>query len=200
MILGQATQTGTYFRGQINDVRMYNRVLSDNEIAQLSGKGYTVTSSAGTGGTITPSGSIAIGAGSSISFSIRANSGYRIADVRTDNVSRGAVSSYEFRDISGDHTITATFQRIAFSISAVAGTGGKIDPEGKITADYGSKRVFTIKPGNGNRISDVIVDNVSAGPVSEYTFDNITSDHSISATFAPLYIQYREQCRTGRYY
>ena len=64
LILGQATQTGTYFRGQINDVRMYNRVLSDNEIAQLSGKGYTVTSSAGTGGTITPSGSVAVGAGS----------------------------------------------------------------------------------------------------------------------------------------
>ena len=121
-----------------------------------------------------------------ISFSISANSGYRIADVRTDNVSRGAVSSFEFRDISSDHTITATFQRIAFSISAVAGTGGKIDPEGKFTADFGSKRVFKIKPANGNKISDVIVDNVSAGPVSEYTFDNITSDHNISATFTPL--------------
>ena len=186
LILGQATQTGTYFRGQINDVMMYNRVLSDNEIAQLSGKGYTVTSSAGTGGTISPSGSIAIGAGSNVSFSIRANSGYRIADVRTDNVSRGGVSSYEFRDISGDHTITATFQRIAFSISAVAGTGGKIEPEGKITADYGSKRIFNFKPGNGYKISDVMVDNVSVGPVSEYTFDNITSDHTVSAIFTPI--------------
>ena len=185
-ILGQATQTGTYFKGQINDVRMYNRVLSDNEIAQLSGKGYTVTSSAGTGGTITPSGSIAISAGSTISFSIRPNSGYRIAEVRTDNISRGAISSYEFRDISGDHTITATFQRIAFSISAVAGTGGKIEPEGKISADYGTKRLFAVKPANGYKISDVIVDNVSAGPVPIYEFVNVTMDHSISATFVQL--------------
>jgi hypothetical protein len=186
LILGQATQTGTYFRGQINNVRMYNRVLSDNEVAQLSGKGYAITSSAGTGGTITPSGSIAIGAGSAISFSIRANSGYRIADVRTDNVSRGAVSSYEFRDISGDHIITATFQRIAFSISAEAGNGGHINPEGKINVNNGSKQTFSIKPDNGYMISDVKVDNTSAGPVSEYTYNNITSDHTISATFRPL--------------
>ena len=98
------------------------------------------------------------------------------------------VSSYEFRDISGDHTIAVTFQRITFSISAAAGTGGKIDPEGKITADYGSKRIFNVKPGNGYKISDVMVDNVSAGPVSEYIFDNITSDHTISATFTPDFI------------
>jgi hypothetical protein len=185
-ILGQATQTGTYFKGQINDVRMYNRVLTDSEIAQLSGKGYTVTSSAGAGGTITPSGSIAIIAGSSISFSIRPNSGYRIADVRTDNTSRGAITSYEFRDISGDHAITASFQRIAFTISAGAGTGGKIEPDGKISADYGSKRLFAVKPDKGYIISDVLVDNVSVGHVSEYVFENITVDHSISATFVPL--------------
>ncbi len=186
LILGQATRTGTYFRGQINDVKMYNRVLSDNEIAQLSGKGYVVTSSAGTGGTITPSGAVAISPGSAVSCSIRASSGYEIADVRVDNVSVGDLSSYEFTNISGDHRITAAFNRITFSISAEAGTGGDIDPKGKITTDYGSKRGFTIKPGNGYKISDVRIDNISQGPLSEYTFNNITSDHKISATFTSL--------------
>ena len=78
-VLGQATETDKDFDGQICDVRIYNRALSDNEIAQLSGKGYTVTSTAGTGGTITPSGSIAVSAGAGISFSIMPSPGYRIS-------------------------------------------------------------------------------------------------------------------------
>jgi hypothetical protein len=186
LVLGQATQTGTYFKGQINDLRMYNRILSDNEIALLSGKGYTVTASAGTGGTITPSGSIAVSAGSDVSFNIAAGSGYEIADVRIDNVSVGAVSSYKFTNITGDHRITAVFRRLKFSITSLAGTGGSIDPNGKITVDYGSKRIFTINPASGYKISDIRVDNVSKGQLSEYTFDNILSDHNISATFTRL--------------
>jgi hypothetical protein len=185
-ILGQATQTGTYFKGQINDVRMYNRVLSDNEISQLSGRGYTVNSSAGEGGTISPSGLNALSPGSDISFSIKANSGYQIADVKVDNASVGAVSSYKFTNVSGDHIITATFQRITFLISAEAGTGGSIDPEGEINTSIGSKQTFSISPDNGYQISDVRVDNVSIGPVSAYTFNNITSNHKISAAFTQL--------------
>jgi len=186
LILGQAIQTGSYFRGQISDVRMYNRVLSDNEIAQISGKGYTLTSSAGTGGTISPSGSIAVGTGSDFSFNIRANSGYRIADVRVDNVSVGAVTSYSFSNISNDHSISASFQRTTFSISAQAEAGGNIDPEGEISVNYGSNHSFSVEPEPGYQISDVRVDNVSVGAVSEYFFNNITTSHTISALFTPI--------------
>lgn len=186
LLLGQATVTGTCFKGQINDVRMYNRILSDNEIAQLSGKGYTINSSAGTGGTITPSGTLTVSAGSDISFSISASSGYQISDVNVDDASVGAVSSYKFTYISENHKISVSFRRIAYSISAEASTGGTISPAGTITANNGSKQTFTIKPENGYKISDVKVDKVSVGPVSEYTFSNVTSGHSISASFIPI--------------
>jgi hypothetical protein len=186
MVIGLATITGSCFKGQMNDVRMYNRILSDSEIAQLSGKGYTINSSAGSGGTITPSGDLTVSAGSDISFSISPGSGYQISDVTVDNSSVGAVSSYKFTYVSDNHKISASFRRISYSITAEAGTGGTISPEGTITANNGSKQTFTIKPENGYKISDVRVDKVSVGPVSEYTFSNINSSHSISATFVPI--------------
>lgn len=70
---------------------------------------YTITASAGTGGSISPSGSISVDAGKSQSFTISAKSGYRIADVKVDGKSVGAVSTYTIADIAENHTIEASF-------------------------------------------------------------------------------------------
>ena len=48
---------------------------------------YTITASAGTGGTITPSGAVSVFDGSSQSFTVMADSGYEIADVKVDGAS-----------------------------------------------------------------------------------------------------------------
>jgi len=184
LILGQSILTTNYFRGQINDVRMYNRALSGYEIAQLSGINYTVNSSAGEGGSITPSGSIAVSAGSDISFSIRANPGYGIDDVIVDNIPQGAITLFELDNISDNHTIRATFHPLTLPITAEAGPGGSIVPEGTINVVYGSELAFTIIPDNGYHISDVKVDGTSIGRVSDYTLSNITTDHSLTAEFS----------------
>ena len=145
-VLGQATRTDEYFMGQINNVRFYNRALSDSEISQLSGMGYTINSSAGSGGSITPEGSIAVRAGSEISFSIKANTGYEIADVKVDNSSVGKVSSYTLSNISENHRIEATFLRTTYAIDVVAGSGGSINPGKKVNVNYGGEQTFSIKP------------------------------------------------------
>ncbi|MDD5093567.1 MAG: PKD domain-containing protein [Dehalococcoidia bacterium] len=74
-----------------------------------AGKGYTIDASAGIGGTITPSGTIKVGSGGSQSFTIAADTGYRIVDVLVDGGSVGAQSSYTFSDVQADHTIAASF-------------------------------------------------------------------------------------------
>ena len=197
-ILGQATMTSSYFRGQINNVSFYNRALSDNEIAQLSGtRSYIITSSAGTGGTITPSGSVSVRSGSSSSFNIRANQGYEIADVKIDNSSAGAVSSYTFSNITANHKIAASFRPLSYSITAEAGSGGKISPAGAITVNYGAKQTFSINADVGFRIAEVKIDNVSVGSVSEYTFDDITSSHTIKASFTPIIFNIRSDAGPG---
>ena len=72
---------------------------------------YVISSSAGSGGTITPSGHSLISAGSSKQYAISPSSGYRIKDVLVDGKSAGAVSSYTFSNVTSDHKIAATFQK-----------------------------------------------------------------------------------------
>ena len=42
---------------------------------------------------------------------------------------------------------------------------------------------FTMTPNSGWHIQDVIVDGVSVGPCSKYTFTDIDADHTISVVF-----------------
>lgn len=68
---------------------------------------YVVSTSAGEGGSVSPSQEVPRGA--TATFYIQANDGYYISDVYVDGTSVGAVSSYTFEDIDGDHTIMASF-------------------------------------------------------------------------------------------
>jgi YD repeat-containing protein len=70
------------------------------------------------------------------------------------------------------------------TITASAGTGGSISPSGTVAVNYGSSPAFTIIPNTGYAISNVVVDNTSQGAISTYTFNNVTTNHTINATFA----------------
>jgi len=87
---------------------------------------YTITATVGTGGSISPSGSASVTEGNSKTYTITANSGYKIADVKVDGSSIGAASAYTFSGISSSHSISATFASAA-SLSAggvTLGDGG----------------------------------------------------------------------------
>jgi cell division septation protein DedD len=71
-----------------------------------------------------------------------------------------------------------------FNVSASAGANGAINPTGDVTANYGSSQNFTITPNVGYHVADVVVDNISQGVLSSYTFLNVVGPRSISATFA----------------
>lgn len=71
----------------------------------------------------------------------------------------------------------------SYTITASSGAGGNITPSGAIQVTEGSNRTFTISPSVGYQIAEVLVDGLSVGAVSSYTFSNVTSDHSLSATF-----------------
>ncbi|MEM4531555.1 MAG: M12 family metallo-peptidase, partial [Thermofilaceae archaeon] len=68
-------------------------------------------------------------------------------------------------------------------IIATAGPGGTISPSGEVTVPHGGSQTFTITPDTGYKIKDVLVDGSSVGAVSSYTFQNVTADHTIHATF-----------------
>lgn len=72
-----------------------------------------------------------------------------------------------------------------YTITASAASGGSISPAGEISVTAGSNRAFTITPASDQRILDVSVDGSSRGPISTYTFNNVSADHTISASFGP---------------
>ncbi len=73
----------------------------------------------------------------------------------------------------------------SISITATAGSGGSISPSGSVGVNYNSSQTFIITPDFGYVISDVLVDGVSVGSVSIYTFTNVTVNHTITALFIP---------------
>lgn len=70
-----------------------------------------------------------------------------------------------------------------FSIIASAGENGTISPLDTNIVNYGDSLARAIIPDSGFQIADVVVDGKSVGAVSEFTFANVTRDHSISAIF-----------------
>ena len=63
---------------------------------QSGNQSYTITASAGTGGSISPTGAVRVTSGASQSFTITPNSGYSVNGVTVDGASVGAVTSYTF--------------------------------------------------------------------------------------------------------
>ncbi|MCG8702321.1 MAG: S8 family serine peptidase, partial [Bacteroidales bacterium] len=76
-------------------------------------KEYTVTASAGANGSISPSGAVKVKEGGNITFNITANSGYSVDEVLVDGKSIGSKTKYTFSNVSGNHTIEASFKKDA---------------------------------------------------------------------------------------
>ena len=76
-----------------------------------SATGYTITASAGAGGSITQSGKVSVQSGKSASFTVVANKDYEVEDVKVDGKSIGSVGVYTFTNVKANHTIEATFRR-----------------------------------------------------------------------------------------
>ena len=90
-------------------------------------KTSAITATAGTGGSISPSGTVLANYGSSQLFTITASAGYSIANVLVDGASVGAVASYTFSNITATHTISANFAPVTYGLTvSKAGTGSGI--------------------------------------------------------------------------
>jgi len=69
------------------------------------------------------------------------------------------------------------------TITATAGAHGAISPEGNVNVNYGSGLSFTITAEANYYVLNVVVDGVSLGPMTSYTFNNVTRNHRIIAIF-----------------
>lgn len=127
---------------------------------------YTITASAGAGGSINPSGNVSVPLGGSRSFTITANAGYAIADVVVDGASKGAVSTYTFSNVTANHTIAASFRRLTGDLSGYVflDTNGNGIREDSETTGLAGVTITLLLPGGGTQTT------LTTGPDGAYLF------------------------------
>ncbi|MDD3845044.1 MAG: hypothetical protein PHC90_01645 [Syntrophorhabdaceae bacterium] len=189
VVKGTISETITAAADQTSYAYTFTNVQADGSITvsfKSTATTYTIDASAGSNGTISPSGSVSVTSGGSQTFTISALDGYEVENVLVDNQSQGAITTYTFTNVTANHTITVTFKQkpaTTYTIDASAGSNGTISPSGSVSVTSGGSQTFTISASNGYEVADVLVDGQSQGATATYTFTNVTANHTISVTF-----------------
>jgi hypothetical protein len=90
----------------------FTNVTSSGQIsASFAANAYPITASAGTGGRITPSGTVNVRSGMSQSFTFTPSSGYEVAQVTVDGSNVVNRSSYNFTNVRTSHSISVSFRK-----------------------------------------------------------------------------------------
>jgi len=167
------TARGTAWGHSLYEFEVYNSVVTQ----------YTITASAGTGGSISPSGAVKVNQGASQTFAITPASGYTVNTLTVDGAAVTAATSYTFSNVTAAHTIAATFKAITYTITASAGANGAISPAGSVSVNAGASQTFTLTPASGYAVNTLTVDGTAVTAATSYTFSNVQAAHTIAATF-----------------
>jgi hypothetical protein len=148
----------------------------------------TINASAGTNGSISPSGAIGKNYGQDQLFTAMPYAGYTVDTWFVDgNSVQVGGSTFTLANIQASHTVGVTFKILTCTVTASAGTNGLISPSGTITKNYGDSQLFTATPSDGYMVGTWSVDSgaVQTGGAT-YTLSSITANHTVSVTFEIL--------------
>ena len=183
----------------VNNTFTFENVSGNHTIAATFQRipTYTITVAETENGTITPNGIVTVLEGQDTTFTFVPADSCRLVSVMVDDVDTTASlveNTFTFVNVTGNHTLAATFEALpqpaTYTITATAGEGGTITPA-ETTVEEGGNAEFTISASEGYRIASVIVDadtdeEVDVTDALEngvYSFENVTADHTIHATF-----------------
>ncbi|WP_282088464.1 cellulase family glycosylhydrolase [Aquimarina algiphila] len=169
--------------------------LIDGSIAAC-GTTYTITASADTGGSISPSGQVIVSENDNQIFDITATIGFKIKDVLVDGISVGDVASYTFSNVLANHTIRVMYDTVPLPPQVPYLNGVPQVIPGKIKAtsfDLGGEAVayHDISSGNeGNGIrqeEDVDTENAGDGGSIGFTAVEEWMEYTVDIAQAGTY-------------
>ncbi|MHC5184538.1 MAG: InlB B-repeat-containing protein, partial [Planctomycetota bacterium] len=167
------------------DLYMIYNALPDAGMIELFPASYTITASAGSNGTIDQSGDFNVNYGDDQLFTATPDIGYEVDTwiVDSNEVHAGA-TTYLLSNITADHTVSVTFKLQTYTITASAVSNGAIDPNGLVSATYGSDQLFTATPEIGYKVDTWFVDSneVQTGGTT-YLLSDVTGDQTVLVIF-----------------
>ena len=186
---------GYYIEYLLIDGEKYTSTLTEYTFTNISDNhtisalfdltSFSITANPTTNGTISPSGISNVLYGEDLNYTFTPDTGYKIKDVKIDNVSIGAVDYYTFVDVDCAHTISVEYEIQTFNISISFNGQGKINIDKTLeNITYGETRTFTVSVEDGWELFKVYVNGDSVD-ISNNTFTvtNIKEDLKIQAIF-----------------
>jgi hypothetical protein len=162
---------------------------------------YTITASAGTGGSIIPNGSFSKNAGDNQAFTATPSANYVVNQWLVDSgVVQNGGTGYTLYNIQAAHSVQVTFTYVPpqYTISASAGSGGSISPSGSFSKNAGDSQAFTATPSANYVVNQWLVDSgVVQNGGTGYTLNNIQAAHSVQVTFTYISPQYTINASAG---
>ena len=156
---------------------------------------YTITATAGTGGTVQPPAQT-VAAGQDASVTVAASDGYCIRQITVDGAGQFTAAdasrteyTVQFPAVDASHTVEASFAQV-YTVTASIGAGGTVKLGGQTVADgdsaaflAGDTLTFTVEPDSGYQIASVQAGGeVLSGENGSYTY-TVKGDCTIAVTF-----------------
>ncbi len=152
---------------------------------ELASDTFNLTPSSANGWTVSAPASITLDSGASGNVDVQVTIPGGATPGSTDQVTLQAVSASNPSISNSDQaTVRVNAAPSTHTITASAGEHGAIDPAGAVSVNDGDDKSFTIAADAHYHIADVLVDGVSVGAVSTHTFEDVTANHTIAASFA----------------
>jgi hypothetical protein len=172
--------------------RTYSTVTSNLEAQNYAATlmTFTITATAGAGGTISPSGTVTVNYGADQTFTIIPNEGYHVNRLIVDLEHLEPATTYTFTNVTRNHTIEAVFDINTRTISGTVMTQGTVVPGVPlpgVTITFSGGAGSTITDSYGNYSHTVIYgwSGIAYPSMARYTFipsntryTNITSNIS----------------------
>ena len=98
---------------------------------------YSISVNAGANGSISPAGTVRVDPGADKKFTITADPNYQLSGVWVDGKSQGAVTTYTFKNVTQNHTISASFVSGNQKPNANAGSDQTVNEGATVTLDGG---------------------------------------------------------------
>lgn len=158
VILDDSSQTipsQTEASGEVMTISLENITSNHNLVVTSEPFKYTITTSAGSNGSITPSATVNYGSSKTINMS--PSTGYEVNEVIVDGVNKGKITTYTFNNITDNHTISVTFKKLdeqKFTVNCTTVQNGNISVS-PTSATVGTKITIYVNPSEGYRLKQI---------------------------------------------